>query len=411
MQDKDSIKSTRPRILAVTDVPFWKRNRGSARRIDSLLGWLSCRFPVTVCQVGQFPVGQWDRAIRELPMPLTGPGQPALWQRWLNRLVSPAAAGCPPEVDDLADPGPVELQDFRSPAIEQYVTDQARQEDVDVVLIEYVMFAWLAERIREQHPRARIVVDTHDVMHLRKSEFERVGLSHWLEIDRASETAALSGADAVIAIQQADARELSRMLPDRRVLLAGWACPAEPAPPRSSADRPVTIGFLGSRGAANRISLEWFLRNSWPRLRERTGQPLCLLIGGPLDPVAVEQTELAQIRFAGAVADPDDFYRQLDIAINPAQIHSGFKIKSLEALARGVPLVTTAAGAAGLEPAIGQGAVVADGPAEFARQLSDWVADAGLRHRLAEAAGNAVRQHFAPDVVYAQLARWLDAES
>src|SRR5690606_29841009 len=67
------------------------------------------------------------------------------------------------------------------------------------------------------------------------------------------------------------------------------------------------------------------------------------------------------------------------VVINPVMHGTGLKIKNVEALGYGKPVVTTTVGAEGLELALSRGLIVADSEAEFIQVLSVLVADASVR--------------------------------
>ena len=74
---------------------------------------------------------------------------------------------------------------------------------------------------------------------------------------------------------------------------------------------------------------------------------LCDLLGD-----AVVRQQIADgVLSIGPVETIDVFWPNIDIAINPIRFGSGLKIKNVEALAYGLPLLTTPIGAEGLEAA------------------------------------------------------------
>jgi glycosyltransferase involved in cell wall biosynthesis len=70
----------------------------------------------------------------------------------------------------------------------------------------------------------------------------------------------------------------------------------------------------------------------------------------------------------------------------PLRVGSGTRLKILEAMAAGVPVVSTKLGAEGLEVTHGENILLAETPAEFARALQDLSGASGLRARLVEGA-------------------------
>jgi glycosyltransferase involved in cell wall biosynthesis len=82
-------------------------------------------------------------------------------------------------------------------------------------------------------------------------------------------------------------------------------------------------------------------------------------------------------------------------------------VKLLDAMACGVPIVTTAAGAEGLPVVDGVHLVVATGAADFAEQILRLKRDPAIGNALAAAASALVEERFRAEVIQRQLASWL----
>lgn len=100
----------------------------------------------------------------------------------------------------------------------------------------------------------------------------------------------------------------------------------------------ITTNFTYSQ---NVTSLEWFFRECWPHVSEQAR----LTVTG-----RDENDRLARLchsqphtTYAGclAPAELDDAFARTAVAVNPTRLGSGFQIKLLDALARGVPIVST----------------------------------------------------------------------
>lgn len=101
----------------------------------------------------------------------------------------------------------------------------------------------------------------------------------------------------------------------------------------------ITTNFTYSQNA---ISLEWFFRECWPHVSDRAR----LTVTGK-----DEGNRLATLcrlnprtTHAGCLpsAALDDAFARTAVAVNPTRLGSGFQIKLLDAIARGVPIVSTA---------------------------------------------------------------------
>src|SRR5262249_25800698 len=93
----------------------------------------------------------------------------------------------------------------------------------------------------------------------------------------------------------------------------------------------------------------------------------------------------------GAVDDLRPLYARSSAVVAPIFWGSGVRIKLLEALACGLPIVTTALAAEGIDLRHEQSALFAERPADFAAAIVGLLSDSALRARLG-AAGRAVAE-------------------
>ena len=80
--------------------------------------------------------------------------------------------------------------------------------------------------------------------------------------------------------------------------------------------------------------------------------------------------------------DLTSVYQRADVVINPISIGTGLKIKNIEALGFGKPLVTTSVGAEGLESGSQLAFLVADTAQDFANAVIGILQDSGLYRQL-----------------------------
>ena len=96
-----------------------------------------------------------------------------------------------------------------------------------------------------------------------------------------------------------------------------------------------------------------------------------------------------------------------DIIINPVTFGGGLKIKNVEALCNGLPLVTTSVGAEGLEQGVGTAFHVCDTSDAMTETLCRLIGDAALRTRMSAQAHRCAREHFTEERAYGALAHAL----
>ncbi|MCU1378445.1 MAG: hypothetical protein JWN29_1428 [Acidimicrobiales bacterium] len=166
------------------------------------------------------------------------------------------------------------------------------------------------------------------------------------------------------------------------------ALPPEPVAP---VDRPVAGLLAFWDWPPNRAALESLLR-VWPDVRQRVPGAELVVAGRGGEQLAIGT--IPGVRVVGEVARSVDLLAELAVLAFPCPPTSGPKVKVLEAVAHGLPVVTTPAGVEGLH-LDGGGAVVRD-LAGWADALVGVLRDPAARAGLASAGRAAVAAHHAP---------------
>jgi glycosyltransferase involved in cell wall biosynthesis len=148
--------------------------------------------------------------------------------------------------------------------------------------------------------------------------------------------------------------------------------------------QPSALVYNGSLTySANYDAMQWFLAEIYPRIRSQ--QPdVTLTITGSTKGVAVAGLALDDsVRLTGFVEDVRIPVAQATVCVVPIRQGGGTRLKILEAMALGTPVVATSKGAEGLEVTPGHDILIADEPAEFAEQVIRLLRDSTLRKHLA----------------------------
>jgi glycosyltransferase involved in cell wall biosynthesis len=214
-----------------------------------------------------------------------------------------------------------------------------------------------------------------------------------------SEERAPADFEATILVNREETAELTRRSGNATVRTLLPLLPPAVGRPRQF-DGSQTFVFLGSLGfPPNRDGLTWFLRECRQEVLAAVPHFRLLLIGrGTNDPPAEAAAWGDQVRPLGWVDDLDDVLLSAAALLSPLRTGSGIKIKVLEALSRGLPVVATQQGVLGLEVGAEDGCLVADTPAGLARCLL--AATDPVRNReLSAAAAASWQRSYAPEVV------------
>ncbi len=159
------------------------------------------------------------------------------------------------------------------------------------------------------------------------------------------------------------------------------------------APEPDTLVYNGALTyEANFDAMAYFLRDIYPLVRARRPQ-VRLRITGKTDGVPVERLPLDEgVTLTGYVDDIRPVVARSWITIVPLQVGGGTRLKILESLALGTPVVSTSKGAEGLALEDGKHLLIADTPQAFSQAVVRLLEDPHLRARLGETGRERVRQ-------------------
>jgi glycosyltransferase involved in cell wall biosynthesis len=109
------------------------------------------------------------------------------------------------------------------------------------------------------------------------------------------------------------------------------------------------------------------------------------------------------VEVTGTVPDVRPYVAAARVAVAPLRSGGGTRLKILEALDAGRPVVATSVGVSGLDDLVGDGVVVADDPAAMAAEIGTLLADDARAAALGAAGHAAVRSRYSWDGVLAPL--------
>jgi sugar transferase (PEP-CTERM/EpsH1 system associated) len=178
--------------------------------------------------------------------------------------------------------------------------------------------------------------------------------------------------------------ELDRaMIPSDRTLVLpnGVVCGAPPAPDREGA-APAVV-FFGNMGYAPNVdAAAWFADRCWAAVREAVPHAELWIVGDRPGRAVRALASRPGIRVTGRVPDMARAVSPAQVAIAPLRSGSGIQNKVLEAMAIGLPVVTTPTGLGSISARPGHDLLVADDAAGFAAAVIDLLRDPARRGSL-----------------------------
>jgi len=137
-------------------------------------------------------------------------------------------------------------------------------------------------------------------------------------------------------------------------------------------------------------AVTWFVKDVFPSIVRRVPEARLLLVGHDSRHRLRRLADGHRIVATGSVADVAPLVAEAAVSVAPIRVGSGTRIKILEALALGVPVVSTTLGAEGLDLAPGREILLADAPEDFAAEVVRLLKDRATRDAMGDAGRTAV---------------------
>lgn len=395
--------SDSPRLLFISPVPPNRTGNGLAMRAAAMLEALSERFRIHLFAPG--PVSPALAAVCAGGCPLPSPRYDRLARALRGRRASPP---------EWCRPSRRTVRRVLSH------TEGMRFDHVHVFRL-YMMP--LAEAVcrKRAAPHARIHLDLDDIesdSRVRMARFadsprDRLRFERDAAFYAEQEAAWLPRCDRVYVCGGEDRERLAERGLDAVSIVPNTVETGEEPPPPPG-EAPFTFLFVGNLNHFPNIDgLRYLADDLLPELREAAPGPFRILIAGSgrrsmLPPELLRRPE---VEWLGHVEDLRAVYQQAHATLAPIRCGGGTRIKILESFAMGRPVVSTPAGAHGLEVEHGIELLLASGPDAFARACADLMSSPDLRRRLAERGRSWVLEQASPSRLRRDLEQTLSAGS
>ena len=249
-----------------------------------------------------------------------------------------------------------------------------RRASFDVVFFEFYFVAeGLLDLVRVWQPNARIIVDSVDVhFHRLRAKAGLTGLpvdQIHAEKVRDTELSVYRKADLVLTVSNEDSRVLRDEGLGGDIEVIPNIHEMHPLAPHEWSDR-LELIFIGSyKWSPNTDAMIYFCQDVLPILQKMVPRLRLRIVGNaPTDEVKALASEGVVV--VGFVPETTSYLFSSDISIAPLRYGGGIKGKIGEALAHGLPVVTTSIGAEGFGFQVGKDVLVEDTPQTFAEAIA-----------------------------------------
>jgi glycosyltransferase involved in cell wall biosynthesis len=293
---------------------------------------------------------------------------------------------------------------WHSPGVSAALRRELQGRTFDVVWINGLGIAYYLPLVRRLQPGARIVLDQHNVESDRFAQFAArqhgvrrlVARAEWRAAKR-YERDILRAVDAVGAISDNDARSYLEFAGVEARTVPQVVPVVRRVGPEPSAPRLCWIGSLSWN--PNVRGLDWFCREVWPLVREQLPEATLEIVGPGLpkdgngNVIPPRAWRAPGITTLGFVEDLTPLSERSTVMVAPVLGATGIRLKLLEAFRRGLPVVTTPDGAAGLNIERSREAFVESEPGAFAASVVELATSGVQRARFREAAYAFLERH------------------
>lgn len=296
---------------------------------------------------------------------------------------------------------PYDLARFVSPAFIERLSYILKTQSFDLIQCEGLVFAMYLSQIRNIFS-GPVVLRAHNLEHrIREmmsrnatTVIERIYLRSLSSRVRKKEIFAASHFDAIVAISRPDMEWFTSLNHDKPVHLtpAGTDTRSDASP---GATDNMRAGFIGALDwKPNADALLWFIKQVWPYVSKRMPAASFHIAGRNAPDSLIAELKGKNIVFEGEVADSKVFISSVSVMIAPLFSGSGMRIKIIEAMSLGKPVIATPAAATGIPVTDGRDILIAGDQYMFSSHLMTALSRPEIRVRLASAALELVRRHY-----------------
>lgn len=174
-------------------------------------------------------------------------------------------------------------------------------------------------------------------------------------------------------------------------------------------DRSKNLLFTGTMNYfPNSDAVIYFCNNVFPLIQKRYPDATFYIVGNHPTEQIRRLSDQKGVVVTGYVPDIRPYFEKASVFVAPLRAGSGIQTKNLEAMAMGIPIVTTSIGAMGLEAETDTELLIADTPETFAERVIHLIENPDIRQNLADAGRKRVEASYDWQVLVNRLEQVYD---
>lgn len=286
------------------------------------------------------------------------------------------------------------LPEYATPYSRRAFNEIINKHTYDYVIISYAYWANFVKN-NDAVGKAKLIIDTHDF--LASQEHGRRGIDAGLLFGNEISRLSLFHEVWTVSVEE---QYLFRQFCKRTVRLIPVFLPSVPV---STAQKQTDIVYVAGDNPHNRAAAKWFFSDVWPKL----GAGTSISVVGKIAAYVPDGEYISKVSRAISL---EAYYNDAKIAVCPMLSGTGLKVKVVEALAYGLPVVCSPAGVDGLINKTGNGCLIGQTAAGFAGHIQHLLSDTEQYGMYARQAKEFFSANYTDEVVYHSLDEAFDGD-
>lgn len=248
-------------------------------------------------------------------------------------------------------------------------------ENIDIIHIEFSQMLFYVRYLKNRYPDKKLFFYAHDILTQRSFREAR---KYWFLnpiktvdylVTLLTESNLLSYADRIIAFNDKDAAMMERFYQKINIipLFTSGAVFELPA----DAVRENKIVFFGAMNRKeNYLAVIDFINKAWPLIRDKHPLAKLLIIGANPHHSLLKYNNAENVHITGFIDNPYAYISSATVTVAPIKLGAGLKVKVLESLFCGCPVVAFPAGSEGIDLERSEGLITVSGYPELVDEVS-----------------------------------------
>ncbi len=311
----------------------------------------------------------------------------------------------------MLGPTPISILNYTSPRAAETLAATLAKSHFDAVQIENPHLYAYTDVIRAAPGRPTLLLDWHNIeselMYRYSDEVKNVPKKivarRTAKLLQDAESRLIDRCDAHSVVSEREKTKLLQRNPAAHVHVLPNGVDTSTYRFSETTSSQSSLLFVGSMDYhANVDAVTWFAESTWPAISSAFPE-LEFVVVGRSPGRDVQKLASDTVRITGTVDDVRPYYASALAVVVPLRVGGGTRLKILEAMSMGVPVISTTLGAEGISVTNETNIILADSEQEIIRAVERLVREPELRQRLAHAGRKLVSDHYDWDAIGSRL--------